>query len=376
MGKFGHHNHVSLNILDTSIILMGVPKVGKTTLLKEVYEKVAGENGYMFLEMYREKGASHIEGINYENVETWSKFDEIVTDIEENIETYPDLKTIIIDTWDSAIALAEIEAIRIWNKNNPDEQKDSISAIYGGWQRGLDKAGDLLDEMTIRLENVGIKVNYIMHIKNKEVQDPYSDRTYQLLTSDIAQKYFGRLKRNIDLIAVAYIDRTIVTEKTGKKDIKGKDITKNIVKEEVRKIKFRDSSYVVDAGGRLPHIVEEIPFSSDDFIKAIEDALKKEVESSGISLAERKKEDAKNEKASEKKAIENSKAIKEKRENYNVEKNIELIYEIKSEMISATTEVQEEIKKYMKENGFSSFKNPEELPTKCLENILSLLVDA
>lgn len=375
MGKFGHHNHVSLNILDTSLILMGVPKVGKTTLLKEVYEKVAGENGYMFLEMYREKGASHIEGINYENVKTWSKFDEIVTDIEENIETYPDLKTVIIDTWDSAIVLAEQEAIRIWNRNNPDEQKDSISAIYGGWQRGLDKAGDLLEEMTSRLENVGIKVNYIMHIKNKEVQDPYSDRMYQLLTSDIPQKYFGRLKRNIDLIAVAYIDRTIVSETTGKKDIKGKDITKNIIKEEVRKIKFRDSNYVIDAGGRLKHIVEEIPFSSDDFIKAIEEALKKEVENAGISLSERQKEDAKNEEEAEKKAVANSKALKEKRENYNLEKNIELLEEIKSGMMAATKEVQEKVKKYMKKNGFSSFKDPEIFPTKCLENILSLLVE-
>ena len=373
MGKFGHRNHVSLNILDTSLIFMGIPKVGKTTLLKEVYEKVAGENGYMFLEMYREKGAKHIEGINYENVKTWSQFDEIVTDIEENIETYPELKTIIIDTWDNAIALAEQEAIRIWNRDNPDEKKDSIAAIYGGWQRGLDKAGDLLEEMTARLENVGIKVNYIMHVKNKEVQDPYSDRTYQLLTSDVAQKYFGRLKRNIDLIAVAYVDRTIVNEKTGKKDNKGKDITKNIVTDEVRMIKFRDSNYAIDAGGRLKYIVEEIPFSSDAFINAIEDALRKEVENAGVSLADRQKEDAKKESEAEEKAIANSKAIKEKRENFDLDKNIELLGEIKVAMKSATKDIQEEVKNYMKENGFSSFKDPEVFPTKCLENILGLL---
>lgn len=373
MGKFGKRNHVSLNILDTSIVFMGIPKVGKTTLLKEVYEKVAGEDGYLFLEMYREKGARHIENINYENVETWNKFDEIVTDIEENLDTYPNLKTVVIDTWDNAIALAEKEAVRIWNKNNPDEQKDSISAIYGGWQRGLDKAGDLLEEMVTRLENVGIRVNYIMHVKNKEVQDPYSDRTYQLLTSDVAQKYFGRLKRNIDLIAVAYVDRNIVTEKTGKKDNKGKDIMKGVIKDEVRMIKFRDSNYAVDAGGRLRYIVEEIPFSSDAFIEAIEDALKKEVENAGVSLATRKKEDSKNEAAAEEKALENSKSIKEKRENYDLEKNIELLEEIKTAMKSATKDTQEEVKKYMKENGFSSFKDPEIFPTKFLENILGLL---
>jgi len=373
MGKFGHRNHVSLNILDTSLIFMGIPKVGKTTLLKEVYEKVAGENGYMFLEMYREKGASHIEGINYENVKTWSKFDEIVTDIEENRETYPDLKTIIIDTWDNAIALAEQEAIRIWNKDNPEERKDSIYAIYGGWQRGLDKAGDLLEEMIARLENVGIKVNYIMHVKNKEVQDQYSNRTYQLLTSDVAQKYFGRLKRNIDLIAVAYVDLNIVSEKTGKKDNKGKDIMKGVVKDEVRMIKFRDSNYAIDAGGRLKYIVEEIPFDPNAFINAIEDALKKEVENAGVSLSERKKEDDKNEAEAEKKALANSKSIKEKHDSYDIERNVELLGEIKTAMKSATKDIQEEVKDYMKENGFSSFKDPEVFPTKCLENILDLL---
>ncbi len=371
MGKFGQRNHVSLSVLDTSLIFMGSPKVGKTSLLKEVYEKVAGTNGYIFLEMFREKGASKIEGINYENVETWQKFDEIVTDIEEERDSYPDLKTVIIDTWDNAIALAEQEAIRIWNKNNPDERKDSISAIYGGWQRGLDKAGDLLEEMVARLENVGVKVNYIMHVKNKDVQDQYSDRTYQLLTSDVAQKYFGRLKRNIDLIAVAYIDREIVTEKTGKKDGRGKEITKGVVKDEVRKIKFRDSNYAIDAGGRLKYIVEEIPFNADEFITAIEDALKKEVENAGVSIADRKKEDAKNEEEAAKKALENSKAAKENA--VDLERNEELLEEIKNLFKAADDDTQKKVKAFMKEHGISSFKEPESIPTKDLEEILSLL---
>ena len=43
MGKFGKKNHVSLNPLDLNICLLGLPKIGKTTLMKEVAEELVGE---------------------------------------------------------------------------------------------------------------------------------------------------------------------------------------------------------------------------------------------------------------------------------------------------------------------------------------------
>ena len=59
---FGKKNHVSLNIFDYNICLLGQSKVGKTTLMKEVCEKTVGENGYLFLEIGQEQGADAIEG--------------------------------------------------------------------------------------------------------------------------------------------------------------------------------------------------------------------------------------------------------------------------------------------------------------------------
>ena len=216
-----------------------------------------------------------------------------------------------------------------------------------------------------------------MHVKNKEIQDPYSDKTFTQLTSDIMQKYFTRLKRNIDLIAVAYIDREIFTEKTGKKDAKGKEITKGVIKEETRKIKFRDSNYAIDAGGRLKYIVDEIPFTADDFIAAIEDALKKEVENNGVSIADREKEDIENEKVAAKKAAENSrkaKEIKEASKEVDEARNTELIQAIKPLFLSDETsqKVKDKVKTYMKENGVS-FKAPESTSTKHLEEIFKML---
>lgn len=371
--KFGKKTHVSLNPLDCSIIFLGSPKIGKTTLMKEVADRTVGEDGYMFLEMYRESGADMIEGIVAEDVESWEKFDEIVSDIEENKDTdYADLKVIFIDTWDNAILLAEKEALRLWNKNNPEHRTDNINQAYQGFQRGQDKAAELLDEMKYRLEAVGVKVSIIMHIKTKEISDPVSEKTYQQVTADVSQKYFNRIKKNCDVIAVGYVDREIVTEKTGRKDVKGKDITIERVKSEARKIKFRDSGYAIDAGGRLKHIVEDIEFNADDFINAITDALKAEVSSAGVDLKAREKEDKAREKEEAKIASENSAKARTKKAEAEEESNRdEYLAQLQTSFKSATTEQKEQIKAMMAEVGCSKLSDPE-LPIGTLKSMIAI----
>ena len=38
--KFGKKNNVSLNPLDANICLLGLPKIGKTTICKEIADKL------------------------------------------------------------------------------------------------------------------------------------------------------------------------------------------------------------------------------------------------------------------------------------------------------------------------------------------------
>lgn len=371
MGKYGKKNHVSLNPADASIIFLGQPKIGKTSVMKEIAEKLVGDD-YMFFEMFREAGQKYIEGIIAEPIEDWNKFEEVVVDIEENkAEDYPTLKMIIIDTWDNAILLAEKEIIRRYNVENPNDKKKTINEVYGGFQRGQKRAAELLNCMLDRLGAVGIKVNIIMHVKNKAIVDITSEKEYQQLTADAAQTYFNAIKMNYDVIAVGYIDRDIVTKSTGRKDIKGKDITIESVKNEVRKIKFRDTGYAIDAGGRLKYITEEVPFEADAFIEAVKDALYKEAESSGVSLDERKKEDKKREKEAEKIAIENSKKAKIKN-SIDEEQNEEYLAIIKTKYPSSSDETKAEVKAIMGEYGFKKFSE-ENIPTEALEKIVSLL---
>lgn len=302
MGKFGQKNHVKLDPLAYNICLLGESKVGKTTLIKEVCEKLAGSDGYMFLECGQERGADAIEGINYINCPEWQMdydeltnsagFEDVCDDIIDNKTTeYADLKVLIIDTYDQLINLAEDESKRLWNRDNPDKRTNSINAAWGGFGKGEKKAIELMFDKIAELRNVGVSTIIIGHIKTKDISDPVSGETYQILTSDQQQNYFNALKKNLHFLGLAYIDRQIIKEKTGKKNIvTNKEEQVNKVKGESRKIKFRDDNFCVDSGSRFAQIIDEIDLDADQFITALTDAIKAEQSKSGKTFEQSKKE--------------------------------------------------------------------------------------
>ncbi len=323
MAKYGKKNHVKLDPLAYNICLLGESKVGKTTLIKEVCEKIASEDGYMFLECGQERGADAIEGINYVNCPEWESdydelnnsvgFEDVCDDIIENKTTeYPDLKVVIIDTYDQLITMAENESIRLWNRDNPDKRTNSINAAWGGFGKGEKKAIELMFNKIAELRDVGVSTIIIGHIKTKDISDPVSGETYQILTSDQQQNYFNALKKNLHFLGLAYIDRQIVKEKTGKKNIvTNKEGQVNKVKGESRKIKFRDDNFCVDSGSRFAEIVDEIDLNADQFIEAITNAIKAEQSKSGKTLEQSKKEQEAEEAQKLKEIAEAEKAKKE-----------------------------------------------------------------
>ncbi len=292
MAKYGKRNEIKIDPLKYNICLLGEPKIGKTTIIKEVCEKMAGENGYIFLEMNGEAGADAIHGIVYEDCDDWDTVDEIVDDVIENKTTdYKDLKVIVIDTYDGWIKLAESEAVRLWNISHCDKRADSIDASWNGFQKGQAKAFELMFDIMVRLRKVGVAVIIIGHVKNRELTDVATGTTYQTLTSDVEKIYFNLLKKKMHFLGLAYYDRTIITEKTGKKNIvTKKEITVNKITGQSRKIKFRDDNMALDSGSRFADIAEEIPMTSDDFILALTDAIKAEQSKSDKTWEQAKKE--------------------------------------------------------------------------------------
>ena len=353
--KFGKKNHVKVDPFNYSLMMLGEPKIGKTSLLYKVAEKLVGEDGYIFAELYREKGADAIEGIVAENIPDWDSWVEFVDDIVDNkTEDYADLRVIFADTYDQYILMAEEEAIRLWNKDNPDKRAKTLNQSWGGFGSGK-KVIELMFEQIDRLESVGVKVWWIGHVKTKEVKNIYDEETYQTLTSDQQQNYFNALKKNLHFLCLAYFDRQLQKEKTGKKNlVTKKEETKTVIKDETRKIKFRDDSFVVDSGSRFSDIVPEINLDADEFITAITDAIKAEINKGGVSVEDRKKEN-------DKENAEELKRIAEAEKAARVEKELN---KVKAEIIEFFTANKTDMAKIKpvlelcRENGFS---NPSEI---------------
>jgi hypothetical protein len=97
-------------------------------------------------------------------------------------------------------------------------------------------------------------------------------------------KYFNSIKNISHVVGFGYFDRTVEKQEVGEANIvTKKKKTRNTVVDETRKVKFRDSAMVADAKSRLKYIVDEIPLDSDEFIKAIKDAI--EAERGGTPVA-------------------------------------------------------------------------------------------
>lgn len=321
--KFGKKNEIQVNPLMYNMMLIGESGIGKTTIMKEYCEKLAGEDGYIFLEIGKEDGASSISGINYLNCPEWDMdydedtnsigFNTFIEDVVDNKSTdWKDLKVVVIDTYDELFAIAEPEVISMHNRENPNKRVKSIKAAFGGFQAGEDKAIEIVLESLWSLKKVGVSFIVIGHTKNRNVTDPVTGEDYLQLTSNMSQKYFNAMKTKVHFLGVAAIDREIVKVKTGKKNISTKeDIKKGVVKSETRKITFRDDNFVIDSKSRFANIVESIPFDVDELIKAITDAIKSEVDKSGQKFDDVAKKQAKQAKIEEARVAAKEQAQKE-----------------------------------------------------------------
>lgn len=369
---FGKRNQVSVNILDYNIMLLGESGAGKTSLINDVCnEYTHNPESALFLEIGQERGADAISGINYINCPEWDMdYDELSNSagfatvcediIENKISEYPNLKVVVFDTLDQLITVSEKRVLEMWNKEcrkagHPEKCTNSINACYSGFGRGEKKAIEIMLDMIARLRSVGVATIIIGHCKQKQIEDTFTGQTYQILTSDQQQNYFNAIKKNTHFIGLLYVDRQLAAEKTGKKIFgTNKDETINRVVSETRRIRFRDDGAVVDCKSRFANITPEIEFSSTAFIKALEDAIKSEINKSGKSFEEAKADRDAKEKIEAKRIAEAEAAAK-------IEKQLN---EIKSEIIEFFTEnknnidVIKPVLEVCRECGFS---NPQEI---------------
>ena len=277
--KFGNRKRVSKNVNDFMIGIMAPSGWGKTTLMYETCEKLFGPDGYFIADMGDEDGTAAIDDIAAEQIPTWKKFKEIVDDIVKNKDSdYADLKVVILDTLDAGFEKAEEYVVQTWNRENMGQQgfkpASSINSVEGGFGKGLDKTIETVKREINRLAKVGVKVWWTAHVKEKDQTDLFTGANYTTLTANMPMKYFNSIKNVSHIIGFGYYDRTVEKQEVGEANIvTKKKKTRNAVLDETRKIKFRDDSMIADAKSRFANIIDEIVLDTDEFIKAITDAI-------------------------------------------------------------------------------------------------------
>ena len=277
--KFGNRKNVSKNVNDYMIGIMAPSGWGKTTLMYETCEKLFGPDGYFIADMGDEDGTAAINDINAEQIGTWKKFKEVVDDIVKNKDTdYADLKVIILDTLDAAFEKAEEYTVQAWNRENMGQQgfkqASSVNSVEGGFGKGLDRVIETVKKEIARLAKVGVKVWWTAHVKEKDQTDLFTGTNYTTLTANMSMKYFNSIKNISHIIGFGYFDRTVEKQEVGEANaVTKKKKTRNAVTDETRKIKFRDDAMIADAKSRFSKIIDEIVLDTDEFIKAVTDAI-------------------------------------------------------------------------------------------------------
>lgn len=372
--KFGAKRGICIDPLAYNIGLIGESGIGKSTVIKEVCEKLVGDDGYIALDIGKEDGHDAINGIVSAKIPDWATFKEFCDDVIENkLTDYKDLRVIVLDTFDQLLEITEPEVIRMHNRANPDKPKiTSIKAAFGGFMAGEDKAIQLVLDKLWELKAVGISFIAIGHTKKKDVDDPITGESYSILTTNMSQRYFNALKTKLHFLGVAYIDREIVKQKTGKKNIVTKEEeVKGRVLSESRRISFRDDNYSVDSKSRFADIVDEIPLDADAFIKALNDAILAEHSKGDKSVEQSEKELKAARKQQEKDLAEKQKA--DAANKIDEDRNAELLQVIQNKFPDADAATKKSVKEIMKEHDIPNFKNADDIPTAILEQIVNVL---
>lgn len=375
--KFGKKREICIDPLTYNIGLIGESGIGKSTVIKEFCEKLAGDDGYIALDIGKEDGHDAINGIVSEKIPDWATFKEFCDDVIENkLTDYKELRVIVLDTFDQLYEITVPEVIRMHNRANPDKPKiTSIKQAFGGFSAGEDKAIELILDKLWELKSVGVSFIAIGHTKKKDIDDPVTGETYSQLTTNMSQRTFGALKTKLHFLGVAYIDREIVKQKTGKKNVVTKqEEVKGKVMSESRRISFRDDNYSVDSKSRFADIVDQIPLDSDALIKALTDAILAEHSKGDKTVEQSKKELAAARKKQEAEVAE--KLEQDAKNKIDEERNAELMSVIQNKFSDANAATKKKVKAIMAENDIPNFKNSDDIPTAILESIVEVLNQA
>ena len=277
--KIGSKTSVALDFADYSYMLNGTAGIGKTTTAVEIGQKLYGEDGVLLLTIGEEPKPEHMGNVLNEVAKDWEDFAAILKLlIKYKKEDYPELRMVAMDTTNEIFRLAEDYIVSKYNNENPTKKVASIKAAYGGFQAGENMVVDLVIRTIFPLRNAGVCPFFIGHTKKKNIKDPQTDIEYEVTTSDLDSKYYNAIKDRVAIVGCAYIEREMNEVQTVKDAFTKKDKKVGRILSEKRVLAFRDEEHAIDNKSHLKFIDAKVDFTTDAFIKGIQDAIQKQVE--------------------------------------------------------------------------------------------------
>jgi len=242
--------------------------------------------------------------------------------------------------------------MRIHKKANGGTAAVSLNAALGGYGAGRKKVEELIDNLLADLRHAGYGIFLIGHTKLKDVKEKNGDE-YQQLTSNLSSDYDGIFANKADVIMTISIDKTIEN---------------GIITGTKRYMHFRDDGFV-DCGSRFRGMVDKCEYGARNYIDAFENGVK-----SSMVKPLSDKEIKKQKQAEESQRAESGIAFSQsaKSNKVNIDRNEEIIAEIKTKFTEASDTIQAAVKIQMQKVGLSNFKDVE-VPTEALESVLAVL---
>ena len=268
-------------------VILGESKVGKTTLFRDLvlYNYKDPKRG-LLISLGNEEGYHALDKLQYEDITEWDKFEDeegnrgfiqVVDDLVENKKSLG-IEMIGIDTLDELVKLAEDEVFEI-HRRKYNKYPVSIKAALGGYQEGPKKAISLVMDQISRINRAGYAVFIFGHTKRKDKEDIYTGYTYEEVTNDLMSTYFSPIENSSQMV-VNIVKESDFSDVLRTKEVQAKKNGDEKEEVEVRRkigetrmMYFMGTGYV-HAGTRFPKIVEKLPLSAENFMKAFEDAVK------------------------------------------------------------------------------------------------------
>ena len=273
--RFGKTYQMSQKFEDYSYIINGVGGIGKTTLVYEIGKLITGSNeGTFIITCGGENKPKHIHDAFGDVAPDFKTFVAIVKELCTNKEAYPDTKFVAIDSLDEYARITENYVVAEWNAScDINERAKSIAQAYKGFQKGENRACDLMIQQVIKLQEAGYSILEIGHTKTKSKSDVITQVQFEQLTCNLDNKYYNALKDKVNLVAMCYFEH-VIDNVEEKKNAFTKKIDKvGELVDRKRVMVFADDDNAIDCKSHFEYIEHKIDFDAQGFVKAVEEAI-------------------------------------------------------------------------------------------------------